>query len=72
MVKITLTPRASKGAKTRPSVVVDFPDKHPNAVKVADVKRAVEAKFPKVRSSPSTISFPFVKASCKDPGTDLF
>lgn len=72
MVKITLTPRASKGAKTRPSVVVDFPDKHPNAVKVADVKRAVEAKFPKVRSSPSTTSFPFVKASCKDPGTDLF
>jgi very-long-chain enoyl-CoA reductase len=36
---------------SRPTVSVDFPAKHPNQVTVADLKKAIHAKFPKVRES---------------------
>jgi very-long-chain enoyl-CoA reductase len=34
--------------KGKPTISVDFPNKHPDKVTIKDVKTAVHAKFPKV------------------------
>ncbi|KAI5448938.1 3-oxo-5a-steroid 4- dehydrogenase [Naganishia albida] len=51
---------------SRPTVSIDFPAKHPNQVTVADLKKAIHAKFPKLTPVRQRITIPSPSAS-KDP-----
>lgn len=57
---------------SRPTVSVDFPAKHPAQVTVGDLKKAIHAKFPKVRlavlhSAYSLLTSCFVSAHARTP-----
>jgi very-long-chain enoyl-CoA reductase len=40
--------------KGKPTITLDFADKHPDKVTIADVKTAVHTKFPKASSGSSS------------------